>query len=153
VGRWVHGKGELSIQDLISRIKDKPNFFQAGALALFIGVVRGVHTEGRVTKLKLEAYEEGADAALEKICRDLRSGKGIVDVQIHHFLGEFTAGEDLVYVGVAGSHRREVFTTLLEAVERYKREAPIFKKETLETGKSYWVSESGAEHGGTESGL
>ncbi len=70
---------------------------------------------------------------------------GIVDVQIHHLLGEFSVGEDLVYVLVAGSHREYIFPVLEEAVERYKKEAPIFKKETVitekERTKAYWTSE------------
>ena len=70
---------------------------------------------------------------------------GIVDVQIHHLLGEFNVGEDLVYVSVAGSHRTDVFPVLREAVERYKSEAPIFKKERVTDAKGsateFWVSE------------
>jgi molybdopterin synthase catalytic subunit len=113
---------------------------------LFIGVVRGETLEGEeeVEKLTLEAYEEKADEVLGKICDDLSQKPGIVDVQIHHLTGEFKVGEDLVYVAVAGSHRQQVFPVLREAVERYKSEAPIFKKEhiTSEKGKSeYWVSE------------
>jgi molybdopterin synthase catalytic subunit len=46
---------------------------------------------------------------------------------------------------VAGSHRRNIFPVLEEAVERYKKEAPIFKKEHVITGKgkasAYWVTE------------
>jgi molybdopterin synthase catalytic subunit len=68
-----------------------------------------------------------------------------MSVQIHHLLGEFKVGDDLVYVAVAGSHREEVFNVLREAVERYKSEAPIFKKEHIvdEKGSAdeYWVSE------------
>jgi molybdopterin synthase catalytic subunit len=75
----------------------------------------------------------------------LKARKGIVDVQIHHFSGEFNVGEDLVYVLVAGAHREDVFQILKEAVERYKREAPIFKKEHVITksgeAKAYWVAE------------
>ena len=93
----------------------------------------------------LEAYEEKANEVLSKICSDLRKKPGIVDVQIHHLLGEFSVGEELVYVLVAGSHRRNVFPVLEEAVERYKREVPIFKKEYVLTDKgeesAYWVEE------------
>jgi molybdopterin synthase catalytic subunit len=82
---------------------------------------------------------------LEQICNDLKRKPGIVDVQIHHLLGEFDVGEDLVYVLVAGSHREQVFPVLEEAVERYKKEAPIFKKELIVTGngkkKAYWTAE------------
>jgi molybdopterin synthase catalytic subunit len=142
----VHEKGTLSVSDLLSSIKKNSNFEKAGAIALFIGVARGENLEGaKVQKLTLEAYEEKANEVLAKICSDLSQKTGIVDVQIHHLLGEFNVGEDLVYVSVAGSHRTNVFPVLREAVERYKKEAPIFKKERVTSAKGsvaeYWVSE------------
>jgi molybdopterin synthase catalytic subunit len=142
----VHKKGTFSIFDLIKKVKENSNFKKAGAIALFIGVVRGENLKGeKVEKLELEAYEEKADDVLSAICDDLRKKPGIMDVQIHHLLGEFNVGEDLVYVLVAGSHRKNVFPVLEEAVERYKKEVPIFKKEYIvyeKGGKtSYWVTE------------
>jgi molybdopterin synthase catalytic subunit len=143
----VHEKGALSLEKLIEKIRGNPDFQKAGAITIFIGVARGeTSIEEKVQKLKIEAYEEKANEALSKICQDLKRRKGVVDVQIHHFVGEFNVGEDLVYVLVAGSHREDVFPILREAVERYKREAPIFKKEYVITkdgrGKAYWVAEA-----------
>lgn len=148
--KHVHDKGALSLQRLIKMAKDDENFQKVGALAIFVGVVRGETAKGeKVHKLEVEAYEEKADNVLSTICQDLKKREGIVDVQIHHFLGEFNVGEDLVYVLVAGSHRKNVFPVLKEAVERYKKEAPIFKKEYLTTKKgvikAYWVAESKKE--------
>jgi len=146
----IHEKGKLSILDLLKSVKDRPDFHKAGALAIFIGVVRGETIGGEtVKKLELEAYEEKANEALGNICKELKEREGVIDVQIHHFVGEFNVGEDLVYVVVAGAHRQNVFPVLEEAVERYKKEATIFKKEYVldKTGatKSYWVSEREAE--------
>jgi len=145
-GKGIHQKGQFSLQDLLNSTKANPEFHNAGAIMLFIGVVRGKTRLGEtVKKLELEAYEEKANEAIDNICRDLRKKEGIVDIQIHHFIGDFNVGEDLVYVLVAGSHRRNIFPVLKEAVERYKNEVPIFKKEyiTDKRGKtkSYWVSE------------
>ena len=142
----VHEKGTLSVSDLLSSIKKNVSFEKAGAIAFFIGTARGETLEGaKVQKLTLEAYEEKANEVLTKICSDLSQKPGIVDVQIHHLLGEFNVGEDLVYVSVAGSHRTDVFPVLREAVERYKSEAPIFKKERVLNAKGsteeYWISE------------
>jgi len=142
----VHPKGALSLQDVIESVRKSPDFKRVGAMALFVGVVRGKTKEGEsVRHLQLEAYDEKADEALEKICTDLKVKKGIVDVQIHHFTGKFELGEDLVYVLVAGEHRESVFPVLQEAVERYKKEAPIFKKEYVKDNKgkakAYWVTE------------
>jgi molybdopterin synthase catalytic subunit len=142
----VHEKGAFSVLDLISNTKKSENYEKAGAITLFIGVARGETLEGeKVQKLTLEAYEEKANEVLTKICDDLSKKPGIVDVQIHHLLGEFNVGEDIVYVLVAGSHRNDVFPVLREAVERYKNEAPVFKKEQIVDAKGsateYWVSE------------
>lgn len=131
---------------MTNNVKKEPNFKKVGAITMFIGVVRGETEKGeKVEKLELEAYEEKANQTLAKICDDLRKKPGVTDVQIHHLLGEFSAGEDLVYVLVAGSHRQNIFPVLEEAVERYKSEAPIFKKEHIITEKgekkAYWLQE------------
>jgi len=144
----VHPKGTLLLSDVVDSVKKRPDYHKVGAIAVFTGVVRGETKKGeKVQHLQLEAYEEKADEALEKICKQLKSRRGIVDVQIHHFTGEFELGEDLVYVLVAGGHRENVFPVLEEAVESYKKEAPIFKKEYIKDKKgrvkSYWISESG----------
>jgi molybdopterin synthase catalytic subunit len=141
----VHEKGTVSIADGMENIRRRPDFHRVGALVTFTGVVRGSTVEGKVQKLELQAYEEKADEVLVEICNDLRKKPGIVEVQIHHLLGEFEVGEDLVYVLVAGEHRQQVFPVLEEAVERYKREVPIFKKESVTTRegrtKAFWKTE------------
>jgi molybdopterin synthase catalytic subunit len=142
----IHKKGELPLSELLKSVKEQADFRKAGAIATFVGIVRGETLGGEnVERLELEAYEEQANKVLGGICADLKKREGVVDVQIHHFIGEFSVGEDLVYVVVAGAHRENVFGVLREAVERYKNEAPVFKKEHIvnETGvkESYWVSE------------
>ncbi|MCW4015188.1 MAG: molybdenum cofactor biosynthesis protein MoaE [Candidatus Bathyarchaeota archaeon] len=146
----IHKKGEFTLSDLITLIKSRPDFHRAGAIATFVGVVRGTTLDGEnVEGLELEAYEEQANNVLGEICEDLKTREGVVDVQIHHFVGKFKVGEDLVYVVVTGGHRQNVFGVLQEAVERYKSEAPVYKKEhtITETGakESYWVSEREAQ--------
>ena len=149
----VHEKGTFNAQDAIDNIKKDPNYPKAGAIGLFIGVVRGETLESEketVEGLTIEAYEEKADQVLTKISEELSEKPGIVNVQIHHLLGEFKVGDDLVYVAVAGAHRTDVFPVLREAVERYKSEVPVFKKEHIITkqGKAseYWVSEKESHH-------
>ena len=142
----IHKKGELSLSELLKSVKERADFHRAGAIATFVGVVRGETLGGEnVEQLELQAYEEEANKILGGICEELKKREGVVDIQIHHFVGEFSVGEDLVYVVVAGAHRENVFGVLKEAVERYKSEAPVFKKEHIvnETGvkESYWVSE------------
>jgi molybdopterin synthase catalytic subunit len=145
----VHRKGAIKLVDIIENTKQIKDYYKTGAITLFIGTVRNQTRNRKVTKLELQAYEEQADNALREICKDLRKKKGVTDVQIHHLLGTFKPGEELVYVLVAGTHRDTVFPTLQEAVERYKKEAPIFKKEHTinKRGRTQacWTSEQQSE--------
>ena len=107
----VHEKGTFNAQDAINNIKKDPNYSKAGAIALFIGVVRGETFENeKVEKLIIEGYEEKAKEVLTKISNDLVQKHGIVNVQIHHLLGEFKVGDDLVYVAVAGCSQNRCFS-------------------------------------------
>lgn len=144
----AHPKGLIDLGQIIRSVKSSHSFLDAGAIATFTGVVRRKTVRSdTVQKLVIEAYEEKANTEIQKICKGLKRRKGIIDVQIHHLIGEFKVGEDIVYVVVAGEHRKEVFATLGEAVERYKKQVPIFKKEYVmdkrDKKKSYWVSERG----------
>lgn len=144
----VFKKGELSLDDILRNVREKSVYHKVGAIGVFVGVVRGATLEGEeVRKLEVEAYEEKAELALSQIHSDLIKEKGIADVRIYHNIGEFAPGDDLVYVVVSGEHRANVFNVLRQAVERYKHEAPFFKKEYLVdkvTGKetSRWVEEA-----------
>ncbi len=136
----VHGRGEISLEEILRKVRENPELNEAGAIACFIGIVRSRGLRGgRVRKLVFEAYREEAERSLEKIARELLERPGIVDVRIHHLIGELSVGEDIVYIIVAGAHRERVFETLREAVERMKREAAIWKKEITDE-REYWVS-------------
>jgi molybdopterin synthase catalytic subunit len=136
----IHEKGDLSIQDLIEYIKANERFGEVGGVACFLGFVKGVTGEGKKVKdLELEAYKERAEEIFSQIAQDIRSRPGIVECLIHHVTGRLQLGDLIFVVMVAGRSRRDVFPALVEAVERAKREATIWKKETLESGESYWV--------------
>ncbi|MEM4947620.1 MAG: molybdenum cofactor biosynthesis protein MoaE [Candidatus Jordarchaeales archaeon] len=138
---FIHEKDEVNLEDVLRKVKSNPRIREAGAIACFIGIVRGVTGDGvPVERLEVEAYEEKANETLARICSELSKREGVIDVQIHHKVGVFNVGEDLVYVVVAGKHREDVFPVLVEAVERYKREAELWKKEYTASG-TYWVSD------------
>ena len=138
----IDKKGTISLQQLIDVIKANSDIRKSGAIATFTGIVRGVTHDGKeVDKLELEAYEGVAEQSLNKICDELRNKPGIVDILIHHLTGTFSVGEDIVYVVVAGASRKDAFQTLIEAVERYKHETAIWKKEYLKDGTTQWITE------------
>ena len=61
----IHKKGELSLSELLKAIKEREDFPRAGAIATFVGVVRGnTLDDENVTGLELQAYEEEANRVL-----------------------------------------------------------------------------------------
>jgi molybdopterin synthase catalytic subunit len=137
----IHKKGEISLTDLIEDIRAGSEVHKAGAIACFVGIVRGIaRDEGEVKKLQFEAHKEAAERSLGKIVSDILSRPGIVDIRIHHNIGELRVGDDIVYIVAAGEHREDVFQATKDAVERLKRETTIWKKEHSTLGE-YWVSD------------
>jgi len=138
----VYDKGTVSLEDILAEIRNHPNLSKAGDIVSFTGIVRGeTLSEEPVVKLKIETYKEQADKILQAISEDIRLMAGIIKVIIVHLVGEFSVGEEMVYVVIAGAHREESFNALITAVNRYKNEAPFWKKEFLSSGKSYWIEE------------
>ena len=136
----VTKKGKVSIYSLINLVRSDERFDEVGALACFIGFVRGyTQTKKKVKRLELEAYTERAEKAFEAIAEDIKTRPGVVEVLIHHVIGKLEIGDPILFVVVAGASRRDVFPALVETVDRVKREAAIWKKEVLASGKSYWV--------------
>lgn len=106
---------------------------------IFVGSARSTGNDGRrVLRLEYEAYEEVATRVLEKIVKDLSDKYGVIDMIVEHRVGEVGVGEDIVYALVASKHREEAFRSIVELIERLKKEAPIWKKEVTEGG-SRWI--------------
>ena len=138
----IHGKGELRVEDLFEQVKTHERFREVGGIGIFVGVTRSTSADGKpVSHLELEAYEGKAEEAMASIANDVSSRSGIVDVLIHHVTGKLDQGDIIMAVLVAGRSRKDVFPALVEAVERTKSSVPIWKKEFLSSGESYWVSE------------
>jgi len=136
----VTRKGRVSIQSLVNFVRSNRRFDEVGALACFVGFVRGyTSAKKKVKRLELEAYTERAERAFQAIADDVKSRPGIIEVLIHHIVGRLGVGDPILFVIVAGVSRRDVFPALVETVDRVKREAAIWKKEVLASGKSYWI--------------
>ncbi|MEM2109405.1 MAG: molybdenum cofactor biosynthesis protein MoaE [Candidatus Odinarchaeota archaeon] len=134
-------KGEISFQQALNIVREK-GMANTGAIASFIGVVRPTSKTGRrVKSLYIEAWRDAANTSLSRIARELSEKKGVSSVLIYHFEGELKVGDEIVYVIVSGDHRENILPVLTEAVERYKHESEIWKKEVFENGDANWVEE------------
>ncbi|MBA1341152.1 MAG: putative molybdopterin synthase [ANME-2 cluster archaeon] len=129
-----------TLDSLIIKVRQNPGIAEAGAIGSFTGIVRG-KTGDMVTKsLEFESYNEVAANKISLIETDLKACEGILDVRIHHRVGRIEAGQDILYIVVAASHRQQLFQALSDAIERVKAEVPIWKKEYTTTGE-FWVQD------------
>jgi MoaE-MoaD fusion protein len=109
-----------------------------GAVVTFEGVVRN-NTRGRATlHLEYECYEPMALAQMRRIGREIADAHGIGRIGIVHRLGRLEIGEASVVIVATSPHRKQAFAAALEAIDRLKREVPIWKKEFFEDG-AVWV--------------
>lgn len=137
----IHRKEEVSLADLVTDVQNGSGIDEAGAIGCFVGIVRGVAKDGgKVRKLECEAHQKAAVRSLSEITSDILNRPGVIDIRIHHNIGEFEVGDDILYIVVAGKHREDVFKALRDAMDRVKKETPIWKKEYSNLGE-YWVSE------------
>jgi molybdopterin synthase catalytic subunit len=93
-----------------------------------------------VARLTYTAYRPMALAALERIVRELEM-TGEARVAVVHRLGEVPVGEPSVVIAAASAHRRAAYEASREALERLKREVPIWKREHYADGEAAWREE------------
>jgi molybdopterin synthase catalytic subunit len=111
---------------------------QDGAVTVFEGVVRN-NTKGRnTTYLEYECYEEMALPHMARIGRQIAGQFAIGHLGMVHRLGRLEIGEASVVIVATAPHRKPAFDAAFEAINRLKKEVPIWKKEFFADG-AVWV--------------
>jgi molybdopterin synthase catalytic subunit/molybdopterin converting factor small subunit len=130
-------QGPISV-DSVSAAVAHPG---SGAIVTFSGTVRDHHRGRSVTHLTYDAYEPMALAALKRIATEITAASENVRVAITHRLGEVVAGDASVVIAASSPHRAASYDASREALERLKREVPIWKQEHYADGESTWREE------------
>lgn len=125
---------------------------QNGAVVLFIGTVRNHHRGNAVQALTYSAYDSMAVARMERICRDLEAETPGLRVAITHRQGHLQPTEASVVIAVSSPHRAAAYEASRTALERLKKEVPIWKREHYADGTESWREEEGLV-GGAETTL
>ncbi len=100
-----------------------------GAIALFVGTVRGLSSDNGVTAMTLEHYPGMTEAELERIEAEARARWPLEDVTIIHRVGRLEAGDQIVLVGAASPHRQAAFDAAQFIMDFLKTDAPFWKAE------------------------
>lgn len=111
---------------------------QDGALVVFEGIVRNNSGGRRTLFLEYECYQPMAIRVMADLGRGIAARHGASRISIVHRLGRLDIGEASVVIAVASPHRQAAFDAAEEAINRLKKEVPIWKKEHFEDG-AVWV--------------
>jgi molybdopterin synthase catalytic subunit len=125
----------LSVDDALTFVADP----SAGGTCVFVGTVRDHSDAGGVTGLTYEAWDELAVTRLDAIAQEILATWPARKVALLHRTGQLGIGEASVVVAVSAPHRADAFDACRHGIERLKDDAPIWKKEGLESGEAHWV--------------
>lgn len=118
---------------------------EVGAVASFVGRVRGAGPDGTVARLELEHYPGFTEAEIEKIAHEACTRWPLLDVLIIHRTGAMRPGEDIVVAAAAAAHRREALDAVDFMMDCLKSGAPFWKKETGAAGER-WIEPREDDH-------
>lgn len=122
----------------------------AGAIVSFTGLVREFYEsseagrEPAVQRLVLEHYPGMTHKALLAIVDEARARWDVLAWQVIHRVGPLEAGDQIVYVGIASTHRGDAFAAAEFIMDYLKTRAPFWKKQHTANG-AHWIESRSAD--------
>lgn len=123
------------------RVVDHVRKDEAGAIALFYGIVRDHNMGRRVIYLEYEAYPEMAEKVMRDLAEEIKARFSVTEIAVQHRTGRLKIGETSLLVAVSSPHRAEAFEACHAYVDRLKEAVPVWKKEVFEGGEE-WIEGS-----------
>jgi len=134
----------LEVQAIVRRAEDEAGEGRHGAVAVFIGNVRGENLGRRVVELHYEAYVPLALATFGTIAAEVGESWPGVRIAIRHRVGRIAVGDASIVIAAASPHRAEAFQACRYVIERVKQIAPIWKREIFDGGEA-WIEGATAD--------
>ncbi len=128
---------KIDADRLVAEVSDPAS----GAILVFLGTVRKHHRGRLVEKITYQAYRPMAQRALKHIVTQLEAASQGLRLGIVHRLGEVAVGETSVAIAASSPHRTEAYEASRTALERLKKEVPIWKREHYLDGDTAWREE------------
>ena len=111
---------------------------EIGGLTSFVGLVRDMVGDERLTAMTLEHYPGMTERQLEKLEAEAHHRWPLQASLIIHRYGTLMPGDRIVLVATASSHRDASFESCRFLIDWLKTKAPFWKIEDTEAG-SNWV--------------
>jgi molybdopterin synthase catalytic subunit len=135
----------LSLDEAVRSVSDPT----AGAIAVFLGVVRNENAGKPVVLLEYEAYAAMAEKEMQRIAEEIAAELPGVKLCSLHRVGSLHVGDTAVICTASSKHRREAFKACRLLIDRIKARVPIWKREHGPEG-AYWVDWVDARCSGDE---
>ncbi len=110
----------------------------AGAIDIFLGVVRDNNLGRRVQYLVYDAYPAMAEKVMSAIAGEAKERFGLEAVAVLHRTGRLEIGETSLLIAVSCGHRKASFEGCHWLVDEIKKRVPVWKKEVWDDGEE-WV--------------
>lgn len=110
-----------------------------GAVASFIGKVRGEAHGAKLLAMTLEHYPGMTEDELSRIEDEARARFKLQASVIVHRVGDLKPGDNIVLVITCAPHRGDAFQACEFLMDYLKTRAPFWKKETDAAGDGHWV--------------
>ena len=111
---------------------------RVGGLAVFLGLVRDLAGDDRVTAMTLEHYPGMTESAIVDMVAQARARWPLLGVRVIHRFGRLLPGDPIVLVAVTSAHRDAAFDACRFLIDWLKTEAPFWKLEDTGDG-THWV--------------
>lgn len=111
---------------------------QAGAINVFLGVVRDNNLDRRVDHLVYDAYDAMAEKVMREIATEAKDRFGLIGCAVLHRTGRLEIGDTSLLIAISSGHRAESFEGGHWLVNEIKKRVPVWKKEVWENGEE-WV--------------
>ena len=121
------------------------NSGNAGAVAMFVGLVRDLASEGDLQHLFLEHYPGMAEQQIANILAEANTRWDIIDHRIIHRVGELKPHEQIVFVGISSTHRQDSFAACEFIMDHLKSQVAFWKKEQT-TNDATWLTPREQDH-------
>ena len=109
-----------------------------GGIGCFVGTVRSNPGE-RVAAMTLEHYPAMTERAIARIVEEAERRWSLLGCTVIHRIGRLSAGENIVLVLAASSHRQAALDATAFLIDWLKTKAPFWKREELADGATTWV--------------
>lgn len=110
----------------------------AGAINVFLGVVRDNNLGRKVQYLEYDAYPSMAEKVMRELAEEAKERFSLEDCAVLHRTGRLEIGQASLLIAVSCGHRAKSFEAGHWLVNEVKKTVPVWKKEVWEDGEA-WV--------------